>query len=147
MASSRTYSAAALMPDAVMEVPYEGAKAILLNSKEKRGKNMKVLAIFGLWIAAVVLHTLAKGKQIFSKAQSNLSLAGMGASMLAGGVLVSMINGSSRASGAYIHYVNGVRVSEGAYSVMGTFVLWMLLSALINLSALGISYLIARKKK
>ena len=98
---------------------------------------MKGLLIIGLWIAAIVLHTLAKGKQKLSKAESNLFFAGMGASMIAGGVLVYLINGNSRSSGAYIHYVNGVRVSEGAYSVMGAFVLWMLLSALINLSAMG----------
>lgn len=119
----------------------------LLHIAKGKGIQMKVLVIIGLWIAAIVLHTLAKGKQMLSKAESNLFFAGMGASMVAGGVLVYMINGNSRSSGAYIHYVNGVRVSEGAYSVMGAFVLWMLLSALINLSAMGIAYLITRKKK
>ena len=45
---------------------------------------------------------ITKGKQRLSKAESNLFFAARGASMVAGGILVYLINGNSRSSGPYI---------------------------------------------
>ena len=85
-----------------------------------------VLIVIGLWIAAIAAHTLAKGKQKMSKAESNLFLAGMGASMLASALLTWRISDASTVSGAYAHYVNGVRVSSGAMTGMAAFMVWVL---------------------
>ena len=103
------------------------------------------LIVIGLWAAANVADTLAKGRQKLSKAESNLFFAGMGASMLVSALLTWRISDASTVSGAYAHYVIGVRLSSGAMTGMAAFVCWVLIGALMNLSAMGIAHLIRKR--
>lgn len=98
-------------------------------------------------IVSIVAHALSKSDKIKKvKVKDSLFFAGMAASMIAGGVTVFLIDSHDSANaGAYAHFVNGVKVSEGSAIGMEMFVVWMLISAVINLISMGIGKAIGRR--
>ena len=106
---------------------------------------MKVIAALLLWIAAIVLHTVVYRRRALQKENYKHELLAMGCSTVAGGLITYAIGSGSTVSGAYAYYVNGARVSSGGMIGMQTFMVWVVFTAIFNLSAKGLGSLIANK--
>ncbi len=106
---------------------------------------MLVIAALLLWIAAIVLHTVVYHRRALRKPNYNPDLLGTACSGIAGGLLTYAIRPGGTVRGAYAYYVNGSRVSSGGMIGMQVIVVWVVFTAVFNLSAKGLGYLISKK--